>query len=50
MFWIFNIKIEGDDIIIDYQVYHGTPGLWSLITERFPKKCNSEDVEAYKEL
>ena len=26
------IKIDGDDIIIDREVYDGTPGLWSLIT------------------
>ena len=32
------IKIEDDDIIIYSEVYPGTPGLWSLITEK--KKAN----------
>ena len=32
------IKIEDDDIIIYSDVYPGTPGLWSLITEK--KKAN----------
>ena len=34
------IKIEDDDIIIYSEVYPGTPGLWSLITEK--KKANLE--------
>ena len=32
------IKIEGDDIIIYDEVYHGTPGLWRLITEKSKEK------------
>ena len=27
------VTIDGDDIIIQNEVYHGTPGLWSLITD-----------------
>ena len=34
------IKIENDDVIIYNEVYSGTPGLWSLITEK--KKENLE--------
>ena len=30
------IKINGDDITIDGEVYGGTPGLWSLITDKAP--------------
>ena len=26
------VTIQGDDIIVDNEVYHGTPGLWALIT------------------
>ena len=43
------IKINGDDITIDGEVYDGTPGLWSLITGKAPKQYN-EDLERYKEL
>ena len=44
------ITINGDDIIIDGEVYNGTPGLWSLITDKTPKQYNEEDLERYKEL
>ena len=44
------IRIEGDDIIIDGEVYNGTPGLWSLITDKIPKEYDNEDLERYKEL
>ena len=44
------IKINGDDITIDGEVYDGTPGLWSLITDKAPKQCDNEDLERYKEL
>ena len=30
------IDIVGNDIVIDHEVYIGTPGLWSLITEKYP--------------
>ena len=38
------ITISGYDIVIDAQVYHGTPGLWSLITEKKTKDYNREDL------
>ena len=44
------ITISGDDIIIEAQVYNGTPGLWSLITEKNPKDYNREDLEEYREI
>ena len=44
------IKIQGDIIEIDGEIYMGTPGLWVLITERNPKEYSSEDYELYKEL
>ena len=44
------IKIAGDDIIIDGEVYDGTPGLWSLITDKAPKQYTEDDLGRYKEL
>ena len=46
------IKINNgdDDITIDGEVYDGTPGLWSLITDKAPKQYDNEDLERYKEL
>ena len=44
------ITIQGDDIEIDGEMYTGTPGLWTLISERNPKDYSSEDYERYKEL
>ena len=43
-------EIEGDDIIIDGEMYVGTPGLWSLIASKIPNSYNEEDLERYKEL
>ena len=36
------VKLEGDDIIIYNEVYNGTPGLWSLITEKKERKTARE--------
>ena len=45
------IKINnGDDITSDGEVYDGTPGLWSLITDKVPKQYDNKDLERYKEL
>ena len=44
------IKIDGDDITINGDVYDGTPGLWSLIMDKVPKQYDNEDLERYKEL
>ena len=44
------IKINGDDITIDGEIYHGTPDLWSLITDKAPKQYDNVDLERYKEL
>ena len=32
------IKLQGDNIKIDGEMYMSTPGLWALITERNPKE------------
>ena len=46
------IKIENDDIIIYNEVYDGTPGLWSLITEKkkgkLEGKYDDEDLIEYE--
>ena len=46
------VKIKGDDIIIDYSVYRGTPGLWELIVSRDPNRdlYNPIDFENYKRI
>ena len=44
------IKIEGDDIKIEGEIYEGTPGLWSLITSKTPKNYTEDDLARYKEL
>ena len=44
------IKIQGDDIKIDGEIYEGTDGLWSLITSKTPKNYTQTDLERYKEL
>ena len=44
------IKIEGDDIRIDGEMYAGTPGLWSLITSKTPNNYTEHDLQRYKEL
>ena len=43
------IKIQGDNIEIDAEMYMGTPGLWALITEGNLKEYPFEDYEWYKE-
>ena len=32
------------------EVYEGTPGFWSLVTEKKPTKYTHEDLARYKEL
>jgi hypothetical protein len=44
------IDIVGDNIVIDDEVYIGTPGLWSLITDKTPKDYDDNDYGRYKEL
>ena len=49
------ITISGDDIIVDNVVYDGSPGLWSLITEKgknelSPYIKDNEDFEHYIQL
>lgn len=44
------IKLSGNNILLDNQEYIGTPGLWSLITEKKPKGYNEEDLHNYSNL
>ena len=48
------IKIEHDDIIIYDEVYEGTPGLWSLITEKtkgnLEGKYTDNDLATYEDI
>ena len=39
------IDIVGDNIIIDDEVYIGTPGFWSLITDKTPRDYDERDYE-----
>ena len=42
------IDIIDDNIIIDEEVYIGTPGLWSLITDETPNEYDGNDYKRYK--
>ena len=44
------LKLYGDNIMLDDEVYVGTSGLWTLITDKSPKTYTKEDNERYKEL
>ena len=46
------VKIKGDDIIIDNSMYRGTPGLWELIVSRDPNRdlYTPIDFENYKRI
>ena len=44
------IKIDGDDIKIEGEIYEGTIGLWSLITHKTPTNYTQADLDRYKEL
>ena len=45
--WIGNRGISilsNDDIAVNGKVYEGTPGLWSLITDKNPKEFTFDDL------
>ena len=44
------VSINNDDIAVNGRVYKGTPGLWSLITDRNPKEYTYDDYNTYKEI
>ena len=44
------VQFQDDDIVIDGEVYAGTPGLWSLITDVKPTEYTENDYERYMEL
>ena len=39
-----------DSMIVGDETYEGTPGFWSLVTEKNPKGYTLDDLERYKEL
>ena len=44
------IDIVGDNIVMDDEVYIGTPGLWSLITDKTPKEYDEKLTNGIKSL
>ena len=44
------LKMHGHNIMLDDEINVGTPGLWTLITDKSPKTYTKEDYERYKEL
>ena len=44
------IKIDGNDIIVDGSRYHGTSGLWSLVTDKDPDGYDESDYRWYTDL
>ena len=44
------LNFEDDDIIIDGEVFEGTPGLWELITLQEPINYTNEDLKNYENL
>ena len=39
-----------DSMVIDDEIYKGTPGFWSLVTQKMPKNYTEDDLDRYKEL
>ena len=50
VWFIGNKHIKLDNILIDNEIYEGTGGFWSLVTDRNPKGYTEDDLERYKEL
>ena len=45
------VTINSDDsMVIDGEIYEGTPGFWSLVVQKVPKNYTDEDLNRYKEL
>ena len=46
------IKISGDNIQVGEKIYHGTPGLWELVTMKSPdtNKYDNDDLDNYAEI
>ena len=45
-----DVTFQGDNIVIDGEIYVGTPGFWSLVTDKEPAEYSSKDYERYVEL
>ena len=45
------VTINSDDsMVIDGEIYEGTPGFWSLVVQKSPKNYTDVDLTRYKEL
>ena len=45
-----DVKIEGDDFIIDEEKYKGTEGVWRLLTLKNPGSPSLDDLDTYKKM
>ena len=45
-----DVKIEGDDFIIDEEKYKGTEGVWRLLTLKNPGSTSPDDLETYRKM
>ena len=45
-----DVKIEGNDFIIDEEKYKGTEGVWKLLTLKNPGRVSSDDLETYRKM
>ena len=39
-----------DSMLIDGETYSGTPGFWSLVTQKVPKNYAKDDLDRYKRI
>ena len=44
------LTIAYNNIIVDGEKFRGTPCLWELIMEKYPRKYTKEDIDEYKDL
>lgn len=45
-----NIRVKGNHIQVDDELYNGTVGLWKLLTEAKPQGYTDNDLESYKQM
>ena len=45
-----DVKIEGDDFIIDEEKYKGTEGVWRLLTLKNPGSPSADDLNTYRKM
>ena len=44
------VYVDHDDIIVNNEVYMGTPGLWPLVTRTRPAGYSQDDLKSYAKL